>query len=73
MKYLGSKGGWRELATACLRNAIKTGDVSCIYNDAFPTICALAGLDENEVIVELKYAEHMTERYGERWYRRIGL
>lgn len=70
MKYLGSQGGWHELAIACLRNAVKTSDVGFIYNDVFSLICALADKDECEVIEMLRYAEHMKERYGDKWYRR---
>lgn len=71
MKHLGIKGGWHSLATACLQNAIKTSDVSSIYNDVFPIICSLAGLEENEVIVELKWAERMKEKNGEKWYKDV--
>lgn len=70
MRYLGSHGGWRELATACLRYAVKTADVDCIYNDVFSQICSLADQDENEVIIELKFAERMKKLYGDKWYRR---
>lgn len=71
MKHLGIKGGWRKLATACLNNAIKTSDYNCVYNPIFPLICELAGYEENEVIVELIYAVHMKELYGEKWYKGI--
>lgn len=71
MRYLGNQRGWRELATACLRHAVKSGDVNCIYDNVFSVLCALADQDENEVIVELKYAERMKKLYGEKWYRRI--
>ena len=70
MRYLGSKGGWRELATACLRNAIKQGDFECIHYDVFSVLCGLAGQDENDVIVELRYAKDMKGLYGDKWYRR---
>lgn len=89
MKYLGKQGGWCALATACLKNAIKTSDLDCSRNDIFPTICGLAGQNENEVIVDLifavrmkeiygvkwykTYAEKMKKLYGKDWYRRIGL
>jgi hypothetical protein len=71
MRYLGSKGGWHELAIACLKNAVKQGDFESVYNDVFSTICELAGFDENEVIVELIHAKDMKELYGDKWYRRI--
>lgn len=72
MRYLGNQRGWRELATTCLRHAVKSGDIECINNKIFSILCSLADQDENEVIVELKYAEHMKELYGDKWYRRIG-
>lgn len=72
MKHLGIKGGWQSLATACLRNAIKTGDTSWVLNEeVFSTICALADVDENEIIIELKYAEHMKNKYGDKWYKGV--
>jgi len=70
MKYLGPKGGWHELAIACLKNAIKTSDIGCIHYDVFSVICGLAEKDENDVIVELRYAEEQKKLYGEKWYRR---
>lgn len=71
MRHLGINGGWRALARSCLRNAYKTSDVGCIHNEVFSIICGLADEDENEVIVELKYAEKMQRLYGDKWYRRI--
>ena len=85
MRYLGSKGGWRELATACLRNAIKAADVGCVHDNVFSIVCGLAGQEESEVITQLKFAESMKLKYGDKWYnvlkelygkdwyRRIGL
>lgn len=70
MRYLGNHGGWCELATACLRHAVKSGDTDCIYGELFSVLCGLANKDENEVIVEIKYAERMKELYGDKWYRR---
>lgn len=72
MRYLGNQRGWRELATTCLRHAVKSGDTKCINNEIFSILCGLADQDENEVIVELKYAERMKKLYGDKWYRRIG-
>ena len=69
MKYLGKQGGWRELATACLKNAIKTSDINCIRNDIFSVICELAEQDENDVIVDLIFADRMKKIYGEKWYK----
>ena len=70
MRYLGRNGGWRALATACLKNAIKTSDVGCIHDNVFSVLCGLAEQDENDVIVELRYAEEQKELYGDKWYRR---
>lgn len=70
MRYLGPNGGWHELATACLKNAIKTADVECVHHKVFSMLCGLAGQDENDVIVELKYAEEQKKLYGDKWYRR---
>lgn len=69
MKYLGKQGGWRTLATACLKNAIKTSDLDCVRNDIFSTICELAEQDENEVIVDLIFADRMKRKYGNKWYK----
>ena len=70
MRYLGSKGGWQSLATACLKNAVKTADVGCIHDNVFSILCGLAEQDENDVIGELKFAEEQKKLYGEKWYRR---
>ena len=69
MKYLGKHGGWCALATACLKNAIKTSDLDCIYDDTFSPICQLAGQNENEVIVDLIFADRMKKIYGNKWYK----
>ena len=70
MRYLGRNGGWRALATACLNNAVKTSDVGCIHDNVFSVLCGLADKDENDVIVELRYAEEQKKLYGDKWYRR---
>lgn len=70
MRYLGRNGGWRALATACLKNAIKTSDVGCVHDNVFSVICGLAEQDENDIIVELRYAEEQKKLYGDKWYRR---
>lgn len=69
MKYLGKQGGWRKLATACLINAIKTSDLDCVRDDIFPSICEMAGQEENEVIVDLIFADRMKSIYGNKWYK----
>ena len=71
MKYLGKNGGWRELATACFRNAIKAADVGCIHDNVFSVLCGLAGQEESEVIEQLKFAERMKELYGDKWYKKL--
>ena len=70
MRYFGHNKGWRELATACLRNAVKTSDIDCIRYDIFSVLCGLAEKDENDVIVELRHANDMKKLYGDKWYRR---
>lgn len=72
MKRLGINGGWRALALACLNNAIKTSDIYCIYEeDVFSSLCELAGLNVNEVIVSIRFAELMKKKYGDKWYKRF--
>lgn len=71
MKYLGSNGGWRELATACLKHAIKAGDTICIHSECFSLLCGLAGQEEKEVIAQLEFAERMKEKYGDKWYNTL--
>lgn len=70
MKYLGKNGGWQALATACLKNAIKTSDIGCVHSNVFSVLCGLADQDENDVVVELRYAEEQKKLYGDKWYRR---
>lgn len=70
MRYLGKNGGWQALATACLKNAIKTSDIGCVHDNVFSVLCGLAGQDEDDVIVELRYAEEQKKLYGDKWYRR---
>lgn len=69
MRYLGTHRGWWELATSCLRHAIKSGDINCIHDEIFPVLCALAEQDENEVIVDLLFADRMKKIYGDKWYK----
>ena len=70
MRYLGKNGGWQALATACLKNAIKTSDIGCVHDNVFSVLCGLAGQDEDDVVVELRYAEEQKKLYGDKWYRR---
>lgn len=56
MKYLGINRCWKSLAKSCLKYAIKEGDFDCVYEPEFSLLCALANLDENEVIVEIRRA-----------------
>lgn len=71
MRYVGPKGGWHALATACLNNAVKQSDYDCVRYDVFSTICGLAYLDEGDVKSVLKYAEQMKNQYGDKWYKGI--
>jgi hypothetical protein len=72
MKHLGLNGGWRALAQACFQNAIKQSDIGFMYDpDIFSVVCGLAGLDENEAMVALRYAESMKQKHGEKWYKDV--
>lgn len=69
MKYLGNQRGWRELATTCLRHAVKSGDTECINNKIFSVLCSLANQDEKDVIDDLIFADRMKKIYGIKWYK----
>jgi hypothetical protein len=71
MRYNEINTAWRALATACLRDAVKTADLDCSKNYIFSTLCGLALKDEGDVIGELKFAEEMKMIYGAKWYRKI--
>jgi hypothetical protein len=43
--------------------------LECIRNDIFSTLCGLAEQDENEVIVDLIFADRMKKKYGNKWYK----
>ena len=73
MRYCETNNAWRALATACLKDAVKTADVDCLDNYIFSTLCGLALKDEGDVIGEVKYAENMKNLYGAKWYRRFML
>jgi hypothetical protein len=71
LRFLGRDGGWRAFANACIEKAIKSADVEFMFDETFPVVCGLAGKAEVDVMVALRYAESMKQKYGERWYRRF--
>ena len=71
MRYFEINNAWRALATACLKDAVKTADIDCSENYIFSTLCGLALKDEDDVIGELKFADRMKKLYGPKWYKKI--
>lgn len=69
MKYLGSKGGWRNLAATCLKMAEKEADYSCVHSYVFTLLCDIADIDECEEIVKIKSAVVLKQKFGEKWYK----
>lgn len=57
----------------CLKHAVKEGDFDSVYEPEFSLFCALAELEENEVIVEIRHGADMKEKYGRSWYKRSEL